>query len=116
MQDGTSQDQALLLQGTVMACNQQGCVLQVMSTQTLRSHMHPLISEDHMFSAFVDGGLVTDLACFYDRQQQRFTSIIALGPRTCGYKRITHGGTKQLLAPSVTRRHGVEDARLSGDH
>ena len=63
-----------------------------MSIQTLRSHKHPLISEDHMFSAFVDSGLVTDLACFYDRERRRFTSVISLGPRTCGYKRITHGG------------------------
>jgi hypothetical protein len=73
-----------------------------MSTQTLRSHKHPLISEDHMFAAFVDSGMVTDLACFYDREQQRFTSVIALGPRTCGYKRITHGGKEQLTADAAS--------------
>ena len=79
--------------------------VQVMSTQTLRSHEHPLISPDHMFTAFVDSGLVADLACFYDREQQRFTSVITLGPRTCGYKRITHGGATlgwpSALAPPL---------------
>ena len=85
------------------------CLLQVMSTQTLRSHKHPLISEDHMFAAFVDSGLVTDLACFYDREQQRFTSVIALGPRTCGYKRITHGGKDQLIRQKSTCCAAVRD-------
>ena len=73
-----------------------------MSIATLRSDAHPLISEDHMFSAFVDSGLVTDLACFYDREQRRFTSVITLGPRTCGYKRITHGGVRRLSVRALT--------------
>jgi acyl-coenzyme A thioesterase PaaI-like protein len=72
-------------------CNQPGCVKAV-DAEMLAQADHPILEDDHMFSAFVSKGIVDDLTGYYNTQERKFYSIISLGREVCGFPRIVHGG------------------------
>lgn len=67
-------------------------MLEVLNAETLRTHEHPLLSADHMFSALVRNEMVQSLSCYFEPKRRQFYSVIELGSDICGYKRIVHGG------------------------
>eukprot|EP00891_Asterochloris_glomerata_P007240 jgi/Astpho2/7240/Aster-01548 len=55
-------------------------------------HKHPLLGQDHMFSAMLRQGALRDMLCFYDSQKRKFHTVLQLGREVCGFPRIVHGG------------------------
>lgn len=47
---------------------------------------------DHLFTALLRHGLVGDLTCLYDPQQQALHTLVALGRDVCGHGGLVHGG------------------------
>ncbi|PSC67606.1 Acyl-coenzyme A thioesterase THEM4 [Micractinium conductrix] len=64
----------------------------VMDADMLLADSHPILGDDHMFSAFVAQGLLENLDGYYDSQLRRFHAVVALGRNTCGHPRVVHGG------------------------
>lgn len=64
----------------------------VIDADMLLAGSHPILGDDHMFSAFVAQGLLEDLTGYYARQHRRFCAVVSLGRNTCGHPRVVHGG------------------------
>ncbi|KAL6770898.1 hypothetical protein ACKKBF_B33150 [Auxenochlorella protothecoides x Auxenochlorella symbiontica] len=66
--------------------------LRVLTAEALLAQDHPFLEDDHMFSAFVSKGIVEDLTGYYNPEQRRWHSVVALGREVCGFPRVVHGG------------------------
>ncbi|KAK9816593.1 hypothetical protein WJX72_002389 [[Myrmecia] bisecta] len=47
---------------------------------------------DHMFSALLKVGLVTDMLCLFSKERKQFHTLVSLGSNVCGHPTIVHGG------------------------
>lgn len=70
-------------------------VLEVLTADKILEH--PLLGGDHMFSALMRKGFVSNMACFYNSDHQRFHSVLTLGKETAGYPGIVHGGLSAAI-------------------
>lgn len=73
----------------------------VLSADDLLEEKHPILEDDHMFSAFVARGLINDIEGYYIRDKKEFKAIVALGREVAGFPRIVHGGLTAAIFDEV---------------
>ncbi len=66
------------------------------------------------FSTLLHTGLLHDMLCLYNAEQQQFHTLITLGANVCGHPRITHGGMTAAIIDEtlgglnyVLKREGI---------
>ncbi|KAL3140961.1 hypothetical protein ABBQ32_005483 [Trebouxia sp. C0010 RCD-2024] len=88
--DEEHQHSSLLDAQWVQRIPQQQNVLQVLSAKSLDTH--PLLTKDHIFTAFLRNGQLKDMVCFYDTAEKKYYTVLQLGREVCGFPTIVHGG------------------------
>lgn len=73
----------------------------VLSAEDLLAERHPILEDDHMFSAFVARGLINDIEGYYSKEKKTFKAIVALGREVAGFPRIVHGGLTAAIFDEV---------------
>lgn len=73
----------------------------VLSADDLLQEKHPILEDDHMFSAFVARGLINDIEGYFIRDKKEFKAIVALGREVAGFPRIVHGGLTAAIFDEV---------------
>jgi hypothetical protein len=66
--------------------------VRVLTADDLLAQEHPFLEDDHMFSAFVQNGIIYDMEGYYHASRRSFSAIVALGREVAGFPRIVHGG------------------------
>eukprot|EP00884_Botryococcus_braunii_P015233 jgi/Botrbrau1/2393/Bobra.0395s0025.1 len=70
------------------------------------------LSPDHMFAAFIRGGLVHDLLSLYNEDEKCLYAILSLGDNICGHPKTVHGG---LTSAIIDENIGVLNYILKRD-
>jgi acyl-coenzyme A thioesterase PaaI-like protein len=73
----------------------------VLSADDLLQEKHPILEDDHMFSAFVARGLINDIEGYFIKDRKEFKAIVALGREVAGFPRIVHGGLTAAIFDEV---------------
>lgn len=73
----------------------------VLSADDLLQEKHPILEDDHMFSAFVARGLINDIEGYFIKERKQFKAIVALGREVAGFPRIVHGGLTAAIFDEV---------------
>lgn len=73
----------------------------VLSADDLLQEKHPILEDDHMFSAFVARGLINDIEGYFVKDRREFKAIVALGREVAGFPRIVHGGLTAAIFDEV---------------
>lgn len=66
--------------------------VRIFTAKDLMAEDHPFLEDDHMFSAFIQKGIIEDMEGYYRPSSKVFSAIVALGREVAGFPRIVHGG------------------------
>jgi acyl-coenzyme A thioesterase PaaI-like protein len=91
---GLSDDQIAIKNNSTWAAkiSREPGVVKVLDAETLLAQDHPFLEDDHMFSAFVQRGIIKDINGYYNAKVNKFLAVVALGREVAGFPKVVHGG------------------------
>lgn len=75
--------------------------VRIFTAEELLAEENPYLEDDHMFSAFIQKGIIADMEGYYQPSRKQFSAVVALGYEVAGFPRVVHGGLTAAIFDEI---------------